>query len=97
MNKQEYLLTVLSEECAEVAQRVSKALRFGLDAVEPGQELTNEERIVREYLDLVAVVEMCVSNAILFEDIDAEYIVAAKKKKVKVFMELSKSRGTLTE
>ena len=35
MNKQEYLLTCLSEECAEIQQAVSKALRFGLDNYNP--------------------------------------------------------------
>ncbi len=35
MNRRDHLLDILAEECAEVAIRVSKALRFGLDEV-PG-------------------------------------------------------------
>jgi len=31
------VLTILMEECAEVIQRASKALRFGLDEVQPEQ------------------------------------------------------------
>ncbi len=31
MNKTEYLLVCLAEECAEIQQAVDKALRFGLD------------------------------------------------------------------
>ena len=55
MTRHEHLLTILAEECAEVAQRVSKALRFGVLEVQPGQEKTNAERIVEELIDLKAV------------------------------------------
>jgi len=50
------LLDLLAEEPAEVIQRVCKALRFGLDEVQPGQHLTNEERILQELADVDAVV-----------------------------------------
>lgn len=52
MNWREYLLTTLSEECTEVAQRVSKSLRFGLDEVQPGQSMSNADRICLELDDL---------------------------------------------
>jgi hypothetical protein len=42
------LLTILAEECCEVAVRVSKVLRFGLMEVQRGQELTNSQRLARE-------------------------------------------------
>lgn len=58
MTRQELLLTQLAEECAEVAQRVSKALRFGLEEIQPGQSLNNAERIVEELIDLQAVWRM---------------------------------------
>ena len=48
MTREEHLLTILAEECAEVAQRCSKALRFGLDEIQEGQSLTNAERITQE-------------------------------------------------
>lgn len=58
MTREENLLIQLSEECNETAQRVSKALRFGLDEIQEGQPLTNAERIIQEFNDLVAVMEM---------------------------------------
>ena len=55
MVRREHLLTCLAEECTEVGQRVTKALRFGLAEVQAGQTLTNRQRIAEEYRDLVAV------------------------------------------
>ena len=45
------LLTHLQEESAEISQRVSKAIRFGLDEIQPGQELNNRERSEEEVND----------------------------------------------
>lgn len=45
MNLKEHLLTVLSEECAEVQQAVSKALRFGAKDSRPGTDSTNAQEI----------------------------------------------------
>lgn len=50
------LLVILMEECAEITQRASKALRFGLHEVQPGQPLSNIERLDDEVGDLMAVV-----------------------------------------
>lgn len=55
MTRDEHLLTILAEECAEVAQRCSKALRFGIDEVQPGQGLDNRRRIEKEFNDLLGV------------------------------------------
>ncbi len=49
------LLTILAEECCEVGQRCTKALRFGTQEVQPGQDLTNAERIEVEVGDIFAV------------------------------------------
>lgn len=58
MNRTEHLLTILAEECAEVAQRATKALRFGLEEIQPGSPFDNSTRITHEYADLLAVVKM---------------------------------------
>ena len=47
--KVDLLLDCLAEECAEVIQRVCKAQRFGLREVQPGQEMTNADRILYEF------------------------------------------------
>jgi NTP pyrophosphatase (non-canonical NTP hydrolase) len=96
MNRQEHLLTILGEECAEVAQRASKALRFGLGEVQPGQELTNAERIEGELTDLFSVVEMLVDEGHLVLK-NRQDAAAAKRAKVEKFLRLSEQLGTLTK
>lgn len=54
MTLDEHLLVCLAEECSEVVQRITKALGFGLDEVQPGQEFTNSQRIGQELIDVAA-------------------------------------------
>ncbi len=95
MNRTEHLLSCLAEECAEVAQRVSKALRFGLDEVQPGQDFTNAQRIGQEFHDLLAVVEMLEDEGALDRPTDT-HAIERKKAKVLSFMEYAEQCGTLT-
>ena len=100
MTRDEHLMTIGMEECAEIAQRISKALRFGMEqvqaeaghAVTGGEEesLTNRERIRREYSDLAAVLEMLGIGAPLGKWMDQ------KKLKVERFLAFSEQQGTLT-
>ncbi len=90
MNETEYLLMVFAEECAEVAQRASKAARFGLTEVQPGQGDDNRRRIEHELGDLMGVADM-----LGFKVHDEDK--AAKILKVKHFMEYSRKQGLLEE
>ena len=95
MTRDEHLLSCLAEECAEVAQRVSKALRFGLEEVQPGQPFTNAERIVYELIDLKAVVGMLEDPKLLAPLGDDSSLVADKVRKVNSFMQYAKAMGAL--
>ncbi len=99
MTRQEHLLTILSEECAEVAQRVSKALRFGLKEVEPGQKYTNAARISQELFDLRAVAEMLEKCGALESVRYSTVLRLVEKKKAKVpkYLAYSSQCGTLAE
>jgi NTP pyrophosphatase (non-canonical NTP hydrolase) len=57
---EQYLLTMLVEECAEVAQRATKALRFGLNETQPDQPYDNSVRLAHEIGDLLGVASMMV-------------------------------------
>ena len=90
MTRQEHLLDILIEECAEVIQRATKAKRFGMQEVQPDQDLTNERRIVYELNDLLGVADLLLGNQ--WEDADA---IIAKKRKVEHFLQYSEQCGTL--
>lgn len=94
MNRSEYLLTCLTEECAEVQQAVAKALRFGLDDGYPGRDTTNAQDIASECVDILAIIELLQSEG-LIEIIGPT--TSKKKMKVLHYMEYSKERGTLKE
>lgn len=94
MTETEHLLTCLMEECAEVAQRASKALRFGLSEIQPEQSLTNAQRLVAEINDLVAVVDMLHERELIVDTLSRE-CVEEKKQKILRFMEYARECGTL--
>ena len=94
MNKIDHLLTCLAEECGEVTQRVAKALRFGIDEVQEGQELNNKERLCHELTDLVAVIELLRENGLWMPVYDS-YKIQAKKARVEKYMKLSRAQGKL--
>jgi NTP pyrophosphatase (non-canonical NTP hydrolase) len=51
-------MNILSEECAEVIQAVSKCHRFGLDNYKPNKPKTNREHLEEELGDLLAMIDI---------------------------------------
>lgn len=104
MTRTEHLLTILAEELGEAAVRVSKILRFGGREVQPGQSLTNRERLRAEMVDALAVYSMLWHEGELDEiglfiknDYPIRAEVEAKKAKVEKFLAYSAQCGTLIE
>ncbi len=95
MTETEHLLVCLSEECDEIGQRVSKALRFGLSEIQPGQELNNAQRIEEEIADLEGVIEMLRQRGVLSRASDHDDRVATKIGKVIRFMGYARKQGTI--
>ena len=95
MNKQEYLLVILSEECAEVIQEVSKVLRFGPNGSHPKYIGTNKERLNNEIGDLIGIISMLRDEGIVEENFEKK--VLSKMSKVEKYLKYSKSIGILTE
>jgi hypothetical protein len=95
MNRQEHLLSIVAEECTEVGQRASKALRFGMTEVQEGQVYDNSERILHEVADLAGALELAYGFKI--DDMLAELRprINDKKAKVEKFLEYSRKIGTL--
>jgi len=59
------LFNIMQEECAEIIHRLSKSLRFGLLEKQPGQKLTNKDRLSDEVGDLLCIVTMCEERDLL--------------------------------
>lgn len=96
MTRDEHLYTIAGEEGVEVAQRCSKAVRFGSEEVQPGQELNNRQRILQEVADLLGVLELLGFSPIVGPADALRPWVDAKKQKVERFLEYSEQCGTLT-
>lgn len=96
MTRVEYLLTCLAEECCEVGQRVSKALRFGLKEVQSGQTLTNAERIEIELVDLVTIAKI-LTRENFRSDLDYFELEDKKLKNLEKYMKYAKRMGTVDE
>lgn len=97
MDKEQILLIQLTEECSEVSKRCSKALRFGLHEVQPGQSLTNKQRIEDEVIDLLALIDILQEeNIIDLTILEVPYeLTRDKREKVKKYLEYSKQLGVL--
>jgi hypothetical protein len=95
MNRKEHILTVFSEECAEVAQRASKALRFSLKEIRPGQAYSNAELIMHEYADVVGMMEKMIEERLVTYPEDFTERVKNKKTKFEILLNFSKEQGTL--
>lgn len=93
MTRKEHILTIVAEECAEVHQRCSKALRFGMDEVQEGQLLDNRQRILYEFNDLIAAMEMLFGCSIA-ELIDSKKIID-KKQKIEKYLRYATDCDTL--
>jgi hypothetical protein len=58
MSREQLLLDILSEECAEVIQRASKAIRFGLEHTGPYNTADNRTLLEEELGDLMGMIDM---------------------------------------
>lgn len=94
MNVEQYLLTKVMEESSEIIERASKAQRFGLYQIQSDQDKTNCKRLIEEYLDLVAVLEMLDIIPDWDADVNMNFI-EAKKKKILYYMEYSRLLNVL--
>lgn len=107
LSREQYLLTCLAEEASEVGEeaaklvkRATKAIRFGLEEVQQGQDKNNIERIAKviglmcyELNDLIAILEELGCDNSNFQQVGDRQAIDAKKTKLDGYMFISKSRG----
>ena len=97
LNKTEYLLTCLAEECAEVQQLISKCVRFGFENYNPHDKdkRTNYEELKRELDDIDALRWMLQAESNKnFAHADS-MTLSPKIAKVLRYMDVSRECGTL--
>ena len=82
LEKIDEIMNILSEECAEVIQAISKCNRFGIDNLKPGKPKTNREHLEEELGDLLAMVELLQSIEVV-SDAGLEIAKQAKFEKLK--------------
>jgi len=97
MNREQMALLKLMEECNEVSQRCAKAIKFGLEEKQPGQELTNRQRLYEEAVDVIAALDVLTDRGILDMDKVTNPEVAARKEKITKYDEYSRSLGILKD
>lgn len=97
MKLTEHMLICLMEELAEIGQaaasasvRASKAIRFGLDEVQPGEMANNMARLVAELADLKALIEVMEKDGTILRS-----QVENKKVKLGTFLDYARHCGTL--
>src|ERR1035437_2851230 len=105
MNERQYLLIKLIEECAEVSQRATKALTFGMyesqsqnplsTNTRPETKLNNNERLCQEFEDLIAVSSMLNEHIAKPLSVKNSAAKGAKIEKMRKYMDCSRLQGTL--
>lgn len=98
MRRNEYLALVAMEECAEIQQALSKAIRFGFDDHHPSRaDEMNEEQLLTEFYQLTAMIEEMQNKGIIagFAQDKIEKVKQNKIEKVYKYMEYSKANGLL--
>ena len=93
MNNEEYILTLIAEECNEVAQRATKALRFGLYETQEGHKFNNKERLIQEFWDLTTVMRMLYP----IDEFENEDWSTDKLERIEKYMEYSKELNKLKD
>lgn len=94
MTRLDHLLTILAEECAETAQRATKALRFGITEHRPGRQYSNAEGLLYEYSHIVCAISMLHREGVLPE-VDIHAMAEAKRLQVEEYLRYSAEVGRL--
>ena len=93
----EYLLTCLSEECAEIQQLCSKSIRFGLDSHHPSdpEQVQNIQKLKLEINDLYSVIAGLEGYGLWDGNVECKDLMQKKIAKVDHYMKVSRELGKL--
>ncbi len=94
MTREEHLLARVAEECGEVAQRAMKAQEFGLQESQKGDYESNEQRLIKEFNDLYAVMQILHEDGYIGEILIKGH-VEYKRERIEKYLEYAKTIGKL--
>lgn len=66
--KDQEIMSIMQEECAECIQAVSKIFRFGFNNSHPDKPQNNREHLAEEVGDLQAMIDLLLQNNIVDKD-----------------------------
>ena len=72
--KEQEILNILQEECAEIIQMVSKIRRFGIDQQHLKADKPNRQKLTEEIGDVLAMINLCIEYKI----VDQSNVIAAQ-------------------
>jgi hypothetical protein len=81
-SKDEEILRITQEECAEIIQAISKIFRFGFFERYPIKGPNNLEKLEEEIGDLLCMIDLLVENG-LVNEANLKYAAKAKMLKLK--------------
>jgi NTP pyrophosphatase (non-canonical NTP hydrolase) len=97
MNIEQFFLTKVAEECAEIAQVALKAQQFGLNNVKEGQKYTNKERLSAELNDLFIILAFLEGTGSFSMEHYTEEETLAKRDKVLKYLTRSIELGLVKD
>lgn len=80
-SKENEILLITQEECAEVTQAISKIFRFGLSAKHPERTFNNRHHLEEELGDLACMISLMVESGLVQE---SNIQLAAERKRMKL-------------
>lgn len=96
MNRLDHLLVITGEEAAEVTKEAAKCLRFGVNEIYPAIGITNIARLVIEFNQLYAMMEMLAADGVLEAPFMSRACIDDKKKAVEKHLLYSAECGRVT-
>lgn len=97
MNYREYLFAKLMSESSEVIQDAEKIFMFGPDSYNPESGVRNDDKLIHEIHDVLAVIEMLHENGFLHFEYNREKIVAKKRKMISYAKTIGALSGEMEE
>jgi NTP pyrophosphatase (non-canonical NTP hydrolase) len=85
--KQEEILNITQEECAELIQIISKIRRFGINEYHIKDKVPNRERLAEEIGDVICMIQLITEHGIVDLD-DVENARLKKIEKLKVWSKI---------